>query len=455
MRYLNAVVMFGVLVLSAASQGATVSWDGGGSDANWSTADNWDGNGSGTGGIPGGNDTVTIATGDSVISDIGTWPGGLTVTLSGGSDLAQSGSALRLNSANLHVGPGSTLSGGFWDLSGADITFENGAAATMSSWEQKFNNTFTFELGPTNFTTLTPGTLHVPAHHNTTMSNATYIVDMTNYAGGPGVITLLDFTTDGAGVTPEKFLWSTRIVTNGAEYPKSTITWNDALSSVQLNVVDALWDGEAGDGFWTNAVNWRGDVVPAAGNMIHISNGDTVEWDGSGNLPGGVTVNLTGNSTLHSSWVLRFNWATLNVGAGCSLTSGVNNFFDLNHGTVNFDAGATNTVHMWEHKGNNTFGFTLNETGFTTLHPVSLRSGNGVTWSNATYNIDISAYDRERGQNITLIDWDSHHANFTDTFDGVTVNITGHEGGTLSWDAAESRLILHIVPIQGTILIVR
>ena len=450
MKLLNTAVLAGVLVLPIAAQAATRTWDNDSTDGLWSTDANWSENTR-----PVGADTVVIANGDSVAADIGTWPGGLIVTLSGGSDLVQSNTAVRLNGANLHVGPGSTLAGGFWDLVGANVTFENGAAATMNNWEQKGDNTFTFELGGSGFTTLTPNSLHIAGHNDTTMSNATYIADMAGYTNGPGVITLVDFANDTSGTTAETFLWSTRTVMNRGDYPNSTITWHDATDTIRLNVVDALWDGDAGDGLWTNAVNWRGDVVPTAGNIVRISNGDTVEWDGNGSVPSGLTINLTGGSTLHSSWVLRLAGATINVASGCSLTSGVNNWFDLAGGTVNFEAGATNTVHMWEHKGNNTFNFVLSETGFETLTPVHLASGGGATWSNATYNIDISAYNRARGKTITLIDWTSHHANFTDTFDGVTANITGLDGGWLSWDAVSHDLTLHVVPLFGTIMIVR
>jgi hypothetical protein len=459
MRVLSAILVWGVLVCPVVLHGATVTWDDGGPDKNWSTADNWDGNGSGADGKPGTGDTVIIATGDSVLCDIGNWPGGMDVTLSGGSDLAQSVATLRMSSSSLHVGSGSTLSGGFWDLGGADITFENGAAATMSAWEQKFNNSFTFELGPSGFTTLTPGSLAIAGHNNTTMSNATYIVDMANYTGGAAVIPLVDFTSDGSGTTAETFQWATLIVTNAGTYPDPAICWNDSDDVIELAPYGGglAWDGEAGDGLWRNPTNWNTDVLPGTGETIAIGNGDTVEWDAVGgqSLPGGLTVNLSGNSTLHSSAVLRMSGSTINVGAGCSLTSDVNDWFDLGGGTVNFEDGATNTVYYWEQKGNITLGFTLGETGFTALEPVQLRSGNSATWSNATLNVDISAYDRSNGKTITLIDWGSHHANFTDTFDGVTANITGHEGGSLSWDTSESQLILHVVPLQGSIMIVR
>lgn len=458
MKFLSIVVVLGVLVCPLVLQAETRTWDAG-TDGEWKTASNWDPDE-----LPGTSDTVVVDTPHTV-----TWDGsggdnlpwGLTVNLSGSSTLVAT-NGIRLNSSAINVGGGSTLAsaaGSFWDLSSGDLSFEDGASCTISVWEQKFNNTFTFELGPTGFSTLMPGTLRVAGHNNTTMSNATYIVDMANYTGGAAIIPLVDFTVDGAGTTPEKFQWATLIVTNAGSYPDPAIRWNDNDDAIELAPYGGVlaWDGEAGDGLWRNPTNWNTDVLPGTGETIAIGNGDTVEWDSADgqSLPGGLTVDLIGNSTLHVSEVLRLSGSTINVASGCSLTSGANKFFDLNSGTVNFEAGATNTVHMWEHKGNNTFGFTLNETGFPALTPVYLASGDGVTWSNATINVDISDYDRNNGKTITLVDWDSHHVNFTDTFDGVTASITGLEGGWLSWDTAESQLILHVVPLQGSTMIVR
>jgi len=456
MKLLRIALLAGVLVLPVALQAETRTWDNDSTDGLWSTFANWSDDTK-----PEADDTVIISNGDTVDwnSTVSgqTLPGNLTINLSGSSTLTET-NTIRLNGATLNVASGSSLTGKFWDLVGATINFEDGAGATMTNWEQKNDNTFKFVLGASGFTKLTPGTLQIAGHiNNTSMSNATYIVDMASYTGGVAVIPLVDFTTDGSGTTAETFQWATLIVSNAGTYPEPAIRWNDNDDAIELAPYGGLlaWDGEAGDGLWTNAVNWNADVLPGAGETIAIGNGDTVEWDGNGSIPANLTVNLTGGSTLHSSWVLRFAGATINVASGCSLTSGVNNWFDLAGGTVSFEDGATNTVHNWEHKGNNTFNFELSETGFETLTPVHLASGGGVTWSNATYNIDISAYDRANGKTITLIDWTSHHANFTDTFDGVTANITGLDGGRLSWDAANHDLILHVVPLYGTIMIVR
>ena len=451
---LKMLTVLGVVALSATAMAATRTWDNDSTDGLWSTASNWSEDTK-----PVANDSVIINTGGTVTSDIGSWPGNLDVTLSGGSDIAQSGGALRFSGSSLSVGAGSTLSGGFWDLDDADITFDDGAAATMSFWEQKDYNKFTFNLSSNGFTALTPGTFLIG---NGTMagsiSNATYIVDMVDYAGGAGTVTLMDFGSDAASMDNTKFQTATLTILNSNAYPNTTIVWNNSLEAIQLNVIDAVWDGGAGDGLWTSATNWAGDVAPAAGSIVHISNGDTVIGM-NGNLPAGCTVNLTGNSTLTSTLgALRLNSSTINVASGSTLTSDVNKWFDLNNGTVNFEDGATNTVDNWEHKGSNTFGFTLSETGFTTLTPNFLRSGSSATWSDATYNIDISAYNRENGSTITLMDFNTSDdfGTFDPSANAPTVNITGHEGGTLLWDADNHKLILKVVvPLKGTVILLK
>ena len=210
------------------------------------------------------------------------------------------------------------------------------------------------------------------------------------------------------------------------------------------------WDGGAGDGLWTNAVNWSGDVLPGAGNTIYISNAVTVNALGlsSGNLPSGATLNISGGATLTmSSGAIRLNGSTLNVASNGALAGA---FWDLNNGTINFEAGAGATTHDWEHKGANVFGYKLSATGFQTLSPGILRSGNGgaglAGWSNATYNINISAYNITNGTTMVLADYVSHDAAFNGTFN-PTVNITAGASGlsaSLAFDTANSKLVLTI-----------
>jgi len=219
-----------------------------------------------------------------------------------------------------------------------------------------------------------------------------------------------------------------------------------AVGGVAQAVV-VSWDGGAGDGLWTNAVNWSGNVLPGAGDTIYITNLATANALGlasSGNLPSGATLTISGGATLTmSSGAIRLNGSTLNVASNGTLTGA---FWDLNNGTINFEAGAGATMNDWEHKGANVFGYKLSSNGFTTLTPGRLRSGNSAVWSNATYNINISAYNITNGTTLVLADYVSHDAAFNGTFN-PTVNITAGASGlsaSLAFDTANSKLVLTI-----------
>jgi hypothetical protein len=59
---------------------------------------------------------------------------------------------------------------------------------------------------------------------------------------------------------------------------------------------DGLWDGDAGDGLWTTAANWDGNILPSSTADIVINNGDAVT------LPSGTidvkSISLTNSSDL-------------------------------------------------------------------------------------------------------------------------------------------------------------
>jgi len=420
-------------------------WDGGAGDGLWKSASNWN-----IDAVPDASDVVNITNGNTVTYDTSTGqslPGSLTVNLSGNSTLTASGSAIRLNNATITVGSGSTLTstgGTHWDLDDADITFENGAICTIDDWENKDDNTFTFNLGTAGFTTLAPNRfLFGNGSKSWDFANSTYTVDMAAYTGGTGTITLVNYTTDAQGRGNDaNFQTATLNVLNRGDFTGSNLSWDDTEEAIVLNVMYPTWDGEAGDGLWTNAVNWSGDVLPAAGDPVYITNGDTVEWNetaGSGNLPGSITVNLSGNSTLTASQVIRLNNATINVASGSGLTSVGGTHWDLDNADLIFEDGAICTVDDWEQRNDNTFSFTLSETGFATLTPNILKSGSGATWSDVTFNIDMSALDTRNGKAIVLMDFGSHTAAYDGEFN-PTVNVTG-EGGSLAFDTTGSRLI--------------
>jgi hypothetical protein len=413
----------------------TVTWDAGGGDGLWSTAANWTGGPDNA--VPVANDTVIISNGDTVTSIINSMPANVTVNLTGSSTLTRPSSVIRLNNATINVASGSGLTGaGFWDLDDADITFDDGAVATMANWEQKDINTFTFNLGASGFSTLTPTSFLIgggATHNPGNIQYATYTVDMANYTGGTGTITLVDFVNDFASMNNTKFQTATLNVLNSGVHSGSYLAWDDATESIVLNIVPPTWDGDDGDGLWNTALNWSADAVPVAGGTAIIANGDTVSH--ANNLPGAVTVNLSGNSALSTDGaVIRLNNANINVASGSSL---IGAFWDLANGDLTFDDGAIATMANWENKGNNTFTFNLGAAGFSTLTPGGFLIGGGTTIANATYIVDMANYTGVPGT-IDLMDFVANASGVTAaSFQTATLSVINagvNAGSTIVFD---------------------
>ena len=223
------------------------------------------------------------------------------------------------------------------------------------------------------------------------------------------------------------------------------------------------WSGRATTTSWALGSNWLGGLVPVAGDAVtvglsasvanatntfsalDIQQGATVTFGTVDTLAGSKTVHVAG--TLDRSGVFRFNGSTVNLSGrfGSNIT-----FLDTNSSTMNFYDGAAfgNPAMDFEHKGTNTFGYTLSATGFTTLNAGVLRSGNGASWSDVTYNIDISAYHLSNGGTVTLADYTG--STMTGDFaSGAKVNIIrGGSGltGVLSFDPVTSSLLLALSP---------
>ena len=215
----------------------TVTWTGGGANNLLSNGDNWnapDEKG------PIANDTLLINNGDTVAHG-NNLSFNTTINLVG-SELTTDGAVIRLNNATINVDAASTLSGAFWDLDGASIVFEDGAQATMANWEQKNINSFTYELGAYDFTTLTPDRFLIGNGSLTgDIANATYIADFSNFANwslsnlGSNSITLMDFGTDFASMDNTKFQDATFDYLNmGANIEDAAFAWDDSLEAIIL-----------------------------------------------------------------------------------------------------------------------------------------------------------------------------------------------------------------------------
>ncbi len=233
-------IVAALAITAATSQAATVTWDGSQGNSLWSDDLNWT-NDTTPDTKPAAGDTVIISNGNSVLSDIGNWPSGIDITLSGGSDLAQSGGALRFSGSTLKVGSGSTLSGGFWDLANGTLEFDDGASATMGNWENKGTNTFRFNLGASGFTTLNPGTFRNDGNnHSITLAQkmalATYEADLANYTGGAELLTLVDYSSDATGLDDATFQNATLNTLNVPAGLAAAFQWNATDKSIELDI---------------------------------------------------------------------------------------------------------------------------------------------------------------------------------------------------------------------------
>jgi hypothetical protein len=443
--WINAVSIVCVLAFIGSAQAATNNWDNDGADGLWTTAANWS-----LGVVPAGGDTVGIANGDTVDVNIGGhFPGSLNITLASNSTLEAS-AVIRMNNATILVESGSGLSStnsAFWDLDDADITFEDGAVCSIDSWEQKDINTFTFNLGAAGFTTLTPNRFLIGnGSRFGDISNATYTVDMAAYAGGDRTITLVDFISDFETMDNATFQGAGGLnFLNSGDYPNSTIAWNNASESIQVNVVDSHWDAGAADGLWTSAANWRGDLLPGAGGVVHLSNAVTVTSI-NGWMPFNLTVNLSGGATLtRPDGVIRWSGVTINVASGSGLTG--NGFWDLDGADITFDDGAIATMTSWENKGKNTFTFNLGAEGFATLTPTRFFIGGGATTADGTYVVDMSNYTGAVGV-IDLVDFTNNFAGVTEeSFQAATLivsNAGSYSGTKIAFDEARAAIVLDV-----------
>ena len=446
------------------------TWDGSEGDNLWTNEMNWVG-----GTLPAASETIEISNGDAVDAtglSGGNLPNSCIVNLSGNSTLTRPSGAIRMNNATLNVASGSGLTGnGYWDLNGATINFEDGAIATMNDWEQKGNNEFKFELGTSGFTTLTPGALRLGG--GATMANATYIADLQNYTGGTGTVTLVDFSSNPAGVTTASFLDSSRVVTNAGAYTNSTITFDAVNFTIDLNILAAppavippvTWDNDSGDGNWTTAANWDPDGVPTASDNVLVGAGGTVtnaqnafgilEIESgasvtfSQNLSAGNVITNAGTLDKDGNGVLRLQGSTVNMtgtgGIGTNMT-----FLDTLNGNLNFEDGASLSTNLaFEIKGNPTFGFTLSPTGFSTVEAAGLYNGiHGATttWENVTFEINAADYDISNGKTIVLMDFTNRVWIGTDTAFDPSVSVEGGVG-TLAYDEVEHQIILSLYDV--------
>ena len=162
---------------------------------------------------------------------------------------------------------------------------------------------------------------------------------------------------------------------NTIRIPNVTLAITGILATASAEVV--TWDGEGPDTLWTTGLNWSTDLEPSAGDEVTIENIYSVSYDrtdGSGSLPGGMTLNIEGTLD-QTGGVIRTSGAAIHVASTGALTG--SGFWDFNNSEVTFDDGAKATMNSWENKGTNVFTFNLGAGGFTTLTPNGFSSAAG------------------------------------------------------------------------------
>ena len=379
--YTNSTVIYDHLqsayVLVVSSNPVTLptgdffKWTGGGGDNQWTNAANWYPQL-----VPGANQSVII---DGVFTvDLrgfayGFVPSGAQILLTNGATLTDTISVCRMNgNSTVNVSSNCTVND-YWAMYSGSMSFQSGAIwSGGQDWEFGTQNTFSFQLGSAGFTTLAAGAMRGGGD----ITTETFIADMANYTGGPGIVNLVTYSADansfagGNPLTNALFQTAHLIVTNAAVGYTANLQYDPATRAIQLNVTAApgyatyYWDNNgATAGFGTAGGTW---ASPTTGNA---SQGWSTDGTGA-TLPVIVTTGVNspvnfgngvtglGAGTITVSGTVTNEVMTIASGSGAIVFSG---------GTIKFPAGET----IFDNNTTNTISSVLAGTSLT-------KSGGGI-----------------------------------------------------------------------------
>lgn len=220
----------------ASVHAAIVTWDGSAGDGLWNTDANWT-NDTTPDTKPGVGDTVFISDGSTVLFAANLSVPNLDITLS-------NNSTLNNNAGNLDMGAGITVTvesgstvGGADTWRARNFVFDDGAIASSAFdfvIRDVYSPDFTFNLGETGFTTLTPRRMLAWSGFATDMPGATFAVDFENYNGGVQTIDLMDFG-NALSLTDTQFQAATHSFTNLGDY-EANLSFDETGDIIQLNI---------------------------------------------------------------------------------------------------------------------------------------------------------------------------------------------------------------------------
>ncbi len=457
--------MVALMCMVVSGQGATKTWNNDNGNGAFATADNWV------------EDAVPVSGLDSVILDPseGTAWFSSEFTIAAGQSMTSS-----TNGVAIRIGSGGVLTvatGGILDFStsGAGLaengllnqrtTFEPGATVSLAGLYTSSGWTMEFTADAGGVTKVDVGFFS---------PKGPLELDLTAYDVANGN-TLVLFDYSGGAVSGA---FSATNVTGAPADGSVHYAYDQGGGDMAIAyVLDVpyMWDGGGIGDDWTTAANWNFDAVPGTSDEVVIGTGFSVtngqaEFGtltiatnstvvfGEDGLPAASTIVCSGTVARAGVWRLSGGGTLTLTGTG-SMGSEVS-WLDLQGADLTFYDGASfgNTNMNFEARGVNAFGFVLSSSGFATLDLGQLWEA-GSTWADKTFNIDISGYDRYLGTTITLMDFSAGGlgGTFNSASNSPTVNITGHSGGTLSWDAVNYDLILEMEPPppKGAVFVIR
>lgn len=212
-------------------QANAITWTGTAGDSQWTTSSNWN-----TNALPVTNDTVTINNGDTVVFPGNDWtlPAGVTVNVSGNSQISNTVAAARLyGGMTFNFSSGSGMSGAYIDLQNGTLNFTNGSTFTPNNIQHRGTTTYGITLANTGFTTLTPGVLYQGVTED--WSDVTFNIDVSAYDTANGIVLdLIDYNGHAAAYSGA-FTPTVNIIDGGTGL-SGVLTFDTFSSTVTLTV---------------------------------------------------------------------------------------------------------------------------------------------------------------------------------------------------------------------------